>query len=241
MWAADGQSLFFTGERDGRGEIYRVWLADKRVDRVTSGIDRAIMPATSPDGRYLAYAAQTIMSFQIHLLDLTNGSTRQITTGGGACRPSFRPTARSSPSCGSTRAVAARSGPRDRSARAARRQEALELLPGLLAGWPSDRVLGQPRASRGRRLGPGAHGRAEAGTVHPPDHRPRQRSRAGLAADRARCASRAPVARSGQARSRRSASFKPSMETSTSAAESAPRTLATTSTRARMRRRSRVA
>jgi TolB protein len=91
VWAADGKSLFFTGERDGRGEIYRVWLDGKRVDRVTSGIDRAIMPAASPDGRYLAYAAQTIMDFQLHLLDLTNGTTRQITTGGGACRPSFSP------------------------------------------------------------------------------------------------------------------------------------------------------
>jgi Tol biopolymer transport system component len=91
VWAADDKSLFFTGERDGRGEIYRVWLADKRVERITSGIDRAIMPAASPDGRYLAYAAQTIMSFQLHLLDLTNGSSRQITAGGGACRPSFAP------------------------------------------------------------------------------------------------------------------------------------------------------
>ena len=49
------------------------------------------MPATSPDGRYLAYAAQTIMSFQIHLIDLTNGAMRQVTSGGGACRPSFSP------------------------------------------------------------------------------------------------------------------------------------------------------
>lgn len=91
VWAHDGQSLFFSGERDGRGEIYRVWLADKRVERITSGIHRSIMPATSPDGKYLAYAAQTIMSFQIHLLDLTTGTSQQITSGGGACRPSFSP------------------------------------------------------------------------------------------------------------------------------------------------------
>ena len=91
VWAHDGQSLFFSGERDGRGEIYRVWLADKRVERITSGTNRSIMPATSPDGKYLAYAAETIMSFQIHLLDLTTGKTQQITSGGGACRPSFSP------------------------------------------------------------------------------------------------------------------------------------------------------
>jgi Tol biopolymer transport system component len=91
VWAADGQSLFFTGERDGRGEIYRVWLADKRVDRITNGINRAIMPEVSPDGRYLAYAAQTIMNFQVHVFDFTNGQTTQLTSGGGACRPSFAP------------------------------------------------------------------------------------------------------------------------------------------------------
>ena len=91
VWAADGQSLFFTGERDGRGEIYRVWLSDKRVDRITNGINRSIMPAVSPDGRYLAYAAQTVMSFQVHVLDFTNGQTIQATSGGGACRPSFAP------------------------------------------------------------------------------------------------------------------------------------------------------
>lgn len=90
-WAPDGKSIFFTAERDGRGEIYRVWLADKRVERITAGIDRAIMPAVSPDGRYLAYAAQTIMSFQVHLVDLTNGARRQVTSGGGACRPAFSP------------------------------------------------------------------------------------------------------------------------------------------------------
>jgi TolB protein len=91
VWAADDKSLFFTGERDGRGEIYRVWLDSRRVDRITSGINRAIMPATSRDGRYLAYAAQTIMNFQLHLIDLTNGSSRQITSGSGACRPAFAP------------------------------------------------------------------------------------------------------------------------------------------------------
>lgn len=90
-WAADGRSLYFTGERDGRGEIYRVGIDDKRVERITRGIDRAIMPAASPDGRYLAYAAQTIMSFQLQLLDFTTGKSQQVTSGGGSCRPAWSP------------------------------------------------------------------------------------------------------------------------------------------------------
>jgi TolB protein len=90
-WAADGQSIFFTTERDGRGEIYRVMLADRRLHRQTSGIDRSIMPAASRDGRTLAYAAQTLIQFQIKAIDLTTGKPREIAASGGACRPAFSP------------------------------------------------------------------------------------------------------------------------------------------------------
>ena len=90
-WAADGQSLFMTSERDGRGEIYRVWLADRRVERITSGLARAIMPATSRDGRYLAYASQLLIGFKIQLLNLGTGELRTVGTSGGACRAAFSP------------------------------------------------------------------------------------------------------------------------------------------------------
>jgi len=90
-WAADGKSIFFTSERDGRGEIYRVWLDSKKVDRVTRGLSRAIMPAASRDGRYMAYAAQLVMGFRIQLVDLTTGEERTIGSSGGACRPAFAP------------------------------------------------------------------------------------------------------------------------------------------------------
>jgi TolB protein len=90
-WAADGQSLFFTSERNGRGEIFRVWLGDKRIERVTSGLARAIMPATSRDGRYLAYSSQLLIGFQIQLVTLATGETRTVGTSGGACRPAFSP------------------------------------------------------------------------------------------------------------------------------------------------------
>jgi len=90
-WAPDGKSVYFTGERDGRAEIYRVWLHNTQVDRVTSGLDRATLPAISPDGRELAYAAQLLISYQLHLLDLKTGGDRRLTSGSGACRPRWSP------------------------------------------------------------------------------------------------------------------------------------------------------
>jgi len=93
-WASDGRSVFFTSERDGRGEIYRVWLDSRKVDRQTSGLARAIMPATSRDGRYLAWSSQLLIGFKIQLLNLQTGELRTVGTSGGACRPAFSPDTR---------------------------------------------------------------------------------------------------------------------------------------------------
>ena len=61
IWMPDGQSLIFSSERDSRSDLYRVWLADKRVDRLTHHfVGRAIMPSISPDGKSVAFAAQTL-------------------------------------------------------------------------------------------------------------------------------------------------------------------------------------
>jgi Tol biopolymer transport system component len=86
-WAADGRSVYFSGERDGRSEIYRVWLETTKVDRVTHALlSRAVLPAASPDGRFLAYVSHGL-SYEVQLLDLRSGDTRQLTAGHGACRP----------------------------------------------------------------------------------------------------------------------------------------------------------
>ena len=90
-WAADGRSVFFTSERDGRGEIYRVWLDSRKVERMTAGLARAIMPAASRDGQYLAWASQLLIGFKIQLLSLQTGELRTVGTSGGACRPAFSP------------------------------------------------------------------------------------------------------------------------------------------------------
>ena len=97
IWMPDGQSLIFSSERDSRSDLYRVWLADKRVDRLTHHfVGRAIMPNVSPDGKLVAFAAQTLQrlqfwEFQVHILDLATGKTRALDNSGGACWPSWAP------------------------------------------------------------------------------------------------------------------------------------------------------
>ena len=100
IWAPDGQSLIFSSERDSRGDLYRLWLKDRRIDRLTHHfVGRAIMPSVSPDGKLVAFAAQTLQrlqfwEFQVHVLDLTTGKTRPLDNSGGACWPSWSPDGR---------------------------------------------------------------------------------------------------------------------------------------------------
>lgn len=100
IWTPDGQSLIFSSERDSRSDLYRVWLNDRRVDRLTNHfVGRAIMPNVSPDGRSVAFAAQTLQrlqfwEFQIHILDLATGTTRALDNSGGACWPNWSPDSR---------------------------------------------------------------------------------------------------------------------------------------------------
>src|SRR5687768_16526514 len=51
-WTPDGKSLIFSSDRDSRGDLYRLWIDDGRVERLTTHfVGRAIMPTVSPDGR----------------------------------------------------------------------------------------------------------------------------------------------------------------------------------------------
>ena len=97
VWMPDGQSVIISSDRESREDLYRVWLADRRVERLTRHIvGRAIMPSISPDGRFVAYAAQTLQrlqfwEFQIHVLELATGKIRALDQSGGTCWPTWSP------------------------------------------------------------------------------------------------------------------------------------------------------
>ena len=81
VWMPDGQSVIISSTRESREDLYRVWLADRRVERLTHHVvGRAIMPSISPDGKSVTFAAQTLQrlnfwDFQIHVLELATGDT----------------------------------------------------------------------------------------------------------------------------------------------------------------------
>ncbi|MGI8672924.1 MAG: TolB family protein [Luteitalea sp.] len=94
-WLPNGHELVVSSDRDSRGDLFRVRLADGQMDRLTHNfVGRAIMPAASPDGTRVAFAAQTLRvgefwNFQVHVLDLASGRTEPVPASGGACWPSW--------------------------------------------------------------------------------------------------------------------------------------------------------
>ena len=89
--------MIISSTRESREDLYRVWLADHRVERLTHHVvGRAIMPSISPDGKSVAFAAQTLQrlnfwDFQIHVLDLASGKSRALDAPGGTCWPTWSP------------------------------------------------------------------------------------------------------------------------------------------------------
>ena len=83
-WLPDGQSLVFSSDRDrgrGRLDLYRVWLADGTVERLTNFFQGyAFMPTVSPDGNWIGFVATTFpvvdgWANQVHVMEL---ATKQV-------------------------------------------------------------------------------------------------------------------------------------------------------------------
>ena len=99
-WLPDGQSLVFSSDRDrgtGRLDLYRLWLADGRVDRLTNFFQGyAFMPTVSPDGNWLAFVATTFpvdggWANQVHVMELATGQVWPFDATAFGCWPNWSP------------------------------------------------------------------------------------------------------------------------------------------------------
>lgn len=91
-FSADGQSLYFTSDRAGRPQIYRIRLAaGERAKRVTFEGPYNARPRLSPDGQMLAVVTQDQGAYRIARVDPESGQSVILTTGHLDESPAFAP------------------------------------------------------------------------------------------------------------------------------------------------------
>jgi TolB protein len=91
-WSRDGTALYFTSDRAGGPQIYRLQLASgERPRRVSFGSSYNARARLSPDGRQLAMVTQEGGAYRIALQNLETGAVTVLTKGRGDESPSFAP------------------------------------------------------------------------------------------------------------------------------------------------------
>ena len=94
MFSPDGKLLYFTSDRGGSPQVYRMPVAGGDASRVTFGSSYNVSPRVSPDGRTLAFLTRRDGRFLVGVKDLAGGNERVLTDGGQEESPSFSPNGR---------------------------------------------------------------------------------------------------------------------------------------------------
>jgi TolB protein len=93
-YSPDGRWLYFTSDRGGSPQIYRMPAGGGEPQRVTFEGSYNVSPRPSPDGRVLAYVTRNAGKFQVALLDLSNRQVQVITDSDRDESPSYAPNGR---------------------------------------------------------------------------------------------------------------------------------------------------
>jgi dipeptidyl aminopeptidase/acylaminoacyl peptidase len=86
-WAPDGKSVVFSGlVVSGYSDLYRLWLADGRLERLTSDRYQDIDPTFSPDGRSVVFSSDRTAfgsggARNLFRLDFATGAISYLTYG----------------------------------------------------------------------------------------------------------------------------------------------------------------
>jgi TolB protein len=92
VWSSDGQSLFFTSDRAGGPQIYRIGVRPgDKPKRITFGSTYNARPRVSPDGTQLAMVTLDGSNYRIAVQDLANSTVRVLSKGRQDESPSFAP------------------------------------------------------------------------------------------------------------------------------------------------------
>ena len=95
FFSPDGQFIYFTSDRGGSPQIYRMPASGGDAQRITFEGSYNVSPRVSPDGKSLAYIARNSEGkFQVALLDLTTQQVQILTDSDRDESPSFAPNGR---------------------------------------------------------------------------------------------------------------------------------------------------
>jgi len=91
-WSPDGRMIYFTSDRAGGAQVYRMGTgAGARPERVSYENTYNARPRVSPDGRQVAVVYGNNNTFRIGIIDVANGAFRGLTDGRLDEGPSFAP------------------------------------------------------------------------------------------------------------------------------------------------------
>jgi len=92
VWSPDGQTIYFTSDRSGSPQIYKVAAAPGgRAERVTFEGIYSARPRVSPDGTQIALVYGQNNQYRIGTVDIASGVLQILTNGRLDESPSFAP------------------------------------------------------------------------------------------------------------------------------------------------------
>jgi len=90
-WSPDGRSIYFTSDRSGGPQVYRVPVGGGSAERVTFEGSYNARPRLSPDGKRLALVHLDRGNYRIGVLDLDDKDLLIVSNGSQDESPSFAP------------------------------------------------------------------------------------------------------------------------------------------------------
>lgn len=94
VFSPDGRYIYFTSDRGGSPQIYRMSAAGGEATRVTFNGTYNVSPRISPDGRSMAYVTRRGSGFVVMQRDLASGNEIALSDTGREESPSYAPNGR---------------------------------------------------------------------------------------------------------------------------------------------------
>ena len=94
QFSPDGQFIYFTSDRGGSPQIYRVPAGGGNPERVTFEGSYNVSPRPSPDGKSLAFISRRDGRFQLAVMDLASKQVQILSDSHKDESPSFAPNSR---------------------------------------------------------------------------------------------------------------------------------------------------